>query len=198
MSIDPSGLDALFLWGQNRAEDSPLIGREIRTSKYGFNLFTLSANPPPVFDVRTEKNIVSLLPAVQDLARQHVYQVRQTGADMRIISGTRTFAQQNVLYTQGRTAPGNVATNAKGGFSNHNFGVAYDVGFFDSKGSYVSEGPDYDVAGQIGTSAGLEWGGNWTGIVDRPHFQLTHGLTISQMRNRVESGQSAIPQKAPR
>jgi peptidoglycan L-alanyl-D-glutamate endopeptidase CwlK len=31
--------------------------------------------------------------------------------------------------------------------------------------------PDYDEAGQIGESVGLEWGGRFS-TPDRPHFQL--------------------------
>ena len=35
--------------------------------------------------------------------------------------------------------------------------------------------------GAIGQRFGLEWGGNWTTFVDRPHFQMTFGHTIRQL-----------------
>jgi RHS repeat-associated protein len=79
----------------------------------------------PIFDLRTEGNIATLLPFVQHLARQHVYQVRRIGLDMRIIDGSRTFAEQDALFAQGPSV-----TRARGGESNHNFARAYDVGFF--------------------------------------------------------------------
>ena len=39
---------------------------------------------------------------------------------------------------------------------------------------------------------GLEWGGAWTSIVDEPHIQLKTGLTVAQMRERVENGQGVV------
>ena len=41
--------------------------------------------------------------------------------------GIRTVAQQNALYAQGRTAPGAIVTDAPGGSSAHNFGLAVDL-----------------------------------------------------------------------
>lgn len=38
-------------------------------------------------------------------------------AKIRITQGLRTIAEQDVMYAQGRTAPGKKITNAKGGQS---------------------------------------------------------------------------------
>jgi hypothetical protein len=108
----------------------------IQDAKYGYNLLTMRPNPPPVFDERTERNIATLLPAVQDLDRQHLYQARQAGIDLRITDGTRTNAEQDALYAQGRTVPGPIATKSRGGQSNHNYGVAYDVGVYTNQGKH--------------------------------------------------------------
>src|SRR5205807_1270394 len=97
---------------------------------------------------------------MQQLARAHVDLVRQTGLDMRITDGSRTFAQQDALYAQGRTTPGDIVTYKHGGESSHNFGTAYDVTFFNAP-TPIWEGPEYDVAGRIGIELGLEWGGNF-------------------------------------
>ncbi|MFJ5622021.1 M15 family metallopeptidase [Peribacillus loiseleuriae] len=45
---------------------------------------------------------------------------------VQIPDGYRSIAEQDKLYAQGRTAPGKVVTNAKGGQSNHNYGLAVD------------------------------------------------------------------------
>ena len=66
---------------------------------------------------------------------------------------------------------GQIVTNARGGYSNHNFGLAFDVGVFDG-GRYLGESPLYKVVGALGRSLGLEWGGDWRSIQDEPHFQL--------------------------
>lgn len=131
---------------------------------------------PPEFaiskvDARSEKNIATLLPEVQPIARALVQKAASNGITIKVISGLRTYAEQDALYAKGRTAPGNKVTNARGGYSNHNFGIAFDIGVF-SGSSYLPESPKYKAVGVLGMDLGLEWGGNWKSIVDQPHFQL--------------------------
>lgn len=131
---------------------------------------------PPVPDIapvdqRSEKVIATLLPQVQPLARALVQKAALSGICIKIICGFRTYAEQDALYAQGRTVPGNKVTNAKGGFSNHNFGIAFDIGVFEGN-KYLGDSPKYKAVGVIGTDLGLEWGGNWKTMVDEPHFQL--------------------------
>jgi hypothetical protein len=65
----------------------------------------------------------------------------------------RSFAEQDALYAQGRTKPGKIVTKARGGFSNHNFGVAFDIGVFkggsdpEKAKTFVPESPLYKVIG---------------------------------------------------
>jgi peptidoglycan L-alanyl-D-glutamate endopeptidase CwlK len=117
------------------------------------------------------------------------------GITIKLISGLRTYEEQNALFAKGRTAPGPIVTNARGGFSNHNFGIAFDVGVFRGT-AYVPESPQYKAVGAIGTDLGLEWGGNWTSIKDEPHFQLrprwAAGMRerdmLAELRDRKASG----------
>lgn len=51
------------------------------------------------------------------------------GYEIRMVSGFRSFDEQNALYEKGRTKIGNIVTNAKGGQSMHNYGVAIDYCF---------------------------------------------------------------------
>jgi peptidoglycan L-alanyl-D-glutamate endopeptidase CwlK len=122
-------------------------------------------------DTRSEKVLAGLLPEVRPLARALVQKAAAHGINLRIISGLRTYAEQDALYAQGRTAPGDKVTNARGGYSNHNFGIAFDVGVFEGS-KYLGDSPKYKAAGVLGTELGLEWGGNWKSIVDQPHYQL--------------------------
>jgi len=146
-------------------------------------------------DPRSEKVIATLLPSVQPLARALVQKSAQNGIRIKIISGLRTYAEQDALYAQGRTKPGNVVTNVKGGYSNHNFGIAFDIGIFEGT-KYISESPKYKAVGILGMELGLEWGGNWKTIVDQPHFQLrpawakelSEKQMLAQLRNRVAGG----------
>lgn len=77
-------------------------------------------------DARSEKVISTLLPEVQPMARALVQKSAANGIKIKIISGLRTYEEQDKLYAQGRTAPGDIITKAKGGYSNHNFGIAFD------------------------------------------------------------------------
>nr|WP_315232923.1 M15 family metallopeptidase [uncultured Albidiferax sp.] len=122
-------------------------------------------------DDRSEKTIATLHPQVAPYARSLVQRAEAAGIEIKIIGGTRTYAEQDALFAQGRTKPGKRVTNAKGGESNHNFGIAFDIGVFNGK-AYLGESPSYDVVGALGMDLGLEWGGEWTTIVDKPHFQL--------------------------
>lgn len=122
-------------------------------------------------DSRSEKVIATLLPEVQPIARALIQKSVEMGINIKIISGLRTYEEQDALYAQGRTTLGNIVTNARGGHSNHNFGIAFDVGVFEGN-KYLPESTKYKVVGALGMDLGLEWGGNWKSIVDQPHFQL--------------------------
>lgn len=148
-------------------------------------------------DARIEKTIATLLPDVQPFARSLVHKASANGVTIKILSGLRTYDEQNVLYAQGRTAPGNKVTNAKGGFSNHNFGIAFDVGVFEGA-KYLGDSPKYKAVGVLGMELGLEWGGNWKTMVDQPHYQLrplwavtmAEREMLAELRARKESGKS--------
>lgn len=122
-------------------------------------------------DDRSEKNIVTLHPHVQPFARALIRRAAQQGIEIKVISAMRTFEEQDELYEQGRTRPGKVVTNARGGYSNHNFGIAFDVGVFELD-RYIPESPVYKAVGALGQTLGLEWGGSWRSFSDEPHFQL--------------------------
>ena len=152
-------------------------------------------SPAPVIapvDARSEKVIATLLPEVQPIARALVQKAAQNDICIKIISGFRTYEEQDALYAQGRTAPGKIVTKAKAGYSNHNFGIAFDVGVFEGN-NYLDDSPKYKAAGVLGMDLGLEWGGNWTTISDQPHFELrprwasdmTESEMLASLRTRV-------------
>jgi peptidoglycan LD-endopeptidase CwlK len=140
-------------------------------------------------DERSAKNIATLHPRVQPLATQLIEQAVAAGINAKVIAGTRTYAEQNKIYAQGRTAPGRIVTKARGGQSWHNFGLAFDIGIFSADGkTYYGESPLYKRVGAIGEGLGLEWGGKWK-FNDEPHFQFNPlRLGLAEMRARKDSG----------
>ncbi len=147
-----------------------------------------------MIDQRSAQTIATLLPAVQGHFRAfyeaaNAY-LKLLGYEARFISGTRSYAEQEALYAQGRTKAGPRVTNARPGYSNHNFGVAVDVGLFKA-GKYMPESLKYAEIAPIGEKCGLKWGGRWKSP-DRPHYEFPTGLTLAQMRARVASGVALV------
>jgi D-alanyl-D-alanine carboxypeptidase len=117
---------------------------------------------------------------IADLAAQ--------GTVVEVVQGLRTFAEQDELYAKGRTKPGAIVTQARGGESNHNFGLAVDLCPF------TNDKPDWNapmtVWAAIGTSAaaqGLEWGGQWKKFLDKPHVQLP-AMTVKECARCYQAG----------
>jgi len=107
----------------------------------------------------------------------------------RFTSTLRTFAEQDALYAKGRTAPGGRVTNARGGFSVHNYGMALDIVLIkDGKEAVWDVKTDFDKDGksdwmevvEIFKQYGWEWGGNWK-FYDAPHFQKTFGKSVREL-----------------
>lgn len=145
------------------------------------------------FDARSERNILSLQCDAQVAARRSLKAIRAAGFDARIISGTRTYAEQAALYRQGRFGnPGPIVTKAKAGQSWHNFGLAWDIGIFKSGVYVANDVAPYRAAAPHGKVADVEWGGDWTSFKDFPHYQFgTKGKGISASRTVFETGARA-------
>ncbi len=144
------------------------------------------------FDSRTEMNIYSLHLNAQKTARIFMNTLLAAGLGAKIISGTRTYLEQNELFRKGRYGnPPPIVTNARGGSSNHNFGIAWDIGLFTQSGGYITKAGPYNEAAQIvmsGQIPSLEWVGHWTSFVDPPHYQLATQLTNIEIREKFEKG----------
>lgn len=108
----------------------------------------------------------------------------------------RTFAEQDKLFAQGRTAPGKIVTRAKGGQSYHNYGLAIDIALLvdmDKNGTFETASwntkTDFDGDGKadwievvdVFKRHGWEWGGDWK-FIDAPHFQKTFGKSIVELQ----------------
>ena len=98
--------------------------------------------------------------------------------DFTIIEGLRSIERQKQLYAAGKSKTLN---------SRHITGHAVDLAPWPTNGDFDSDGilniADWDeyypiadamkeAAQDLGVS--LEWGGDWKGFPDGPHFQLSH------------------------
>lgn len=104
------------------------------------------------------------------------------GVVLRIVQGLRTIEEQDALYAQGRTAPGKIVTNAKGSSSYHNYGLAIDIVEIVNGGANWNF--DFAKLLSIAKKYGLEWGGLFKSIVDKPHYQITFGYSTSTLKSK--------------
>lgn len=121
---------------------------------------------------------------------------------IRVVQGLRTIAEQNALYAKGRTAPGQKVTNAKGGSSYHNYGLAIDFAIMhdkDGNGSFEElswdTALDFDRDGIIDwqevvkqfETLGWQWGGTFRTFKDYPHIQKSFGYSVKQLLAKVNA-----------
>lgn len=150
-------------------------------------------------DKITLDRIQLLHPLLRDEARElynEICKALKGRAICRFSHTLRTFKEQDDLYSQGRTRPGKIVTNAKGGDSYHNYGLAIDIVLLvdrDGNGTFESASwetnVDFDGDGiadwqevvQIFKKYGWEWGGEWR-FKDNPHFQKTFGKSITELK----------------
>jgi hypothetical protein len=144
------------------------------------NAVSIDGYVPATWDATTDLRISTLHPRVQSTAARFINRVdSELGIKLRITHGLRSFAEQDALYRQGRSIAGNIVTNLQGGYSYHNYGLAFDVAGI-AKGA-ANYNLDWSSIGNIGVSMGLEWGGNFRSFLDRPHFQMTFGHSIQDL-----------------
>jgi peptidoglycan L-alanyl-D-glutamate endopeptidase CwlK len=170
-----------------------IIGIAIYLTKKKLNKLepTTMDNQNKVWDSVSERNIEKLHPKVRDKAREFINKVeKDLGIKIRATSTLRTYDEQNKLYAQGRTTKGGIVTNAKGGQSNHNFGTALDVvPIVNGQPDWKTTADTWSKIAIIGKGLGFQWGGDWKGLVDKPHFEMQFGNTLAQLRQKYESGQ---------
>lgn len=156
-------------------------------------------------DKKTLERIALLHPKLRDEAfalYEEIVEALSGRAACRFSYTLRTFAEQDALFAQGRTKPGARVTNARGGQSYHNYGLAIDIVLLvdrDGNGTFESAAwdtktdfdgdkkADWQEVVAIFKRYGWEWGGDWK-FVDAPHFQKTLGKSIRDLQQLHKSG----------
>lgn len=156
--------------------------------KLGFTGFPVPKPAEPVGPVAVDPKDLAKLdrvhPTLKRKATALINMAAAEGHTLRVVQGLRTFLEQDALANQphdhkdndgdGRVdeADENV-TGAKGGQSNHNYGLAIDFVFIvDGRPSWDNDSL-YRLIGVWAAACGLGWGGNlWKKRVDMPHVEL--------------------------
>lgn len=129
------------------------------------------------------RDITLLHPKVQAIIPKFLEECKRQGLIVKVTDTLRTKEEQDNLYAQGRTKPGKIVTWVSYPYSNHNWGMAFDICRNDGKGAYYDADGWFKKVGQVGKSFGLTWGGDWKDTPDKPHFELTeYGSTTTLAR----------------
>lgn len=165
--------------GANRLIINGVVGPRTRQQLF---------NPKPLEDYSKRPSslaLSSLNPHVALLAQQFINLCSANGLNITVIEAFRSWDKQDILYAQGRTTVGSIVTNAEGGESYHNWGLAFDCAPVENGRINWNNINAFNIMGDLGQKVGLEWGGNWTSyainLVDLPHFQYTFGLSTEQL-----------------
>lgn len=129
-------------------------------------------------DIVSENKLLLLHPAIRDAAiaaYNEAVQKTPTGVHPFVTETLRSFERSDQLYAQGRTAPGSIVTNSKGGQSYHNYGLALDfVNQINGVPKYAVD-PNWMIVVNVFKSHGFTWGGDFQNFKDTPHLELRPG-----------------------
>lgn len=129
----------------------------------------------------SSRDIKDLHPRLREIFVRFNAAMIKAGVDFILTCTYRNDFDQQKAFDQGRTTPGHVVTNALPGQSKHNYtgsgGIpssrAFDIAIMDhGKIDWSRENPKWKIAGRIGKSLGLTWGGDWKSFSEYPHFEL--------------------------
>ena len=145
----------------------------------------------------TVKRIQTIHPTLADELAEIYLEIRERGVNVRFSQVYRTFEEQDKLFAKGRTAPGRKVTNARGGQSYHNYGMAVDIVLLTPGGGVswdrtldqdLDNVSDWDEIVFVFKHYGWKWGGDWTSFKDYPHFEKTFGFTTSELLAKYQAG----------
>jgi len=127
------------------------------------------------------RDLNDLLDCTRTRCKSFIAACAEAGIDILITSTYRDLESQNALYAQGRTTPGKIVTNAKGGQSYHNYNIAFDfVPIVNGKAMW-NDIALFRKCGTIAKSVGLEWAGDWTKFKELAHCQFTNGYSLKDL-----------------
>ena len=124
------------------------------------------------------RGIDKLHPELQVCVNKFLEECKKQGLNVLVTETLRTLEEQEELYAQGRTKPGNIVTNARGYQSPHAWGVAFDFCRNVKGKEYDNTDGFFDKVGRIAetmfdnTEYDLFWGGDFKSFVDKPHVEM--------------------------
>lgn len=145
----------------------------------------------PIGWFREVPAVTGLHPVVAEKRDRLLELTKAEGINVLISDDYRSSDAQDALYRKGRSDGGAIVTNARGGESYHNYGLAVDFALLTPKGKAIWD-MEYDGNGNgrsdwlevvaIAKRLGFTWGGDWKSFPDYPHLQMDFGYSIRELQ----------------
>ena len=132
---------------------------------------------------RSESKLKGVHGTIRDMTIELIKKAYNQKIYVAVVQGYRSIEEQNALYAQGRTRSGSIVTNARGGYSFHNYGLAIDFCLFnENKQPVWSVNDKWMSVVRMATGIGFSSGAYWSSFKDYPHLEYTFGLSLAQLR----------------
>ena len=142
-----------------------------------------------------QEKIKTLHPEIRNATSSMLTNLKKDNVNVEISLATRTYEEQDRLYSKGRNEKGEiideskVVTYAKGGQSYHNFGLAFDVEVYNENGTknWNKQSEAWQKVINEGKKQGFVAGAEWNDFPDLPHFENSFGNTQSALRYNIQN-----------
>jgi len=142
--------------------------------------------PPAGPEPAKQTSLTGCHPELLKRGTSFIIECARNGLAVRVTEARRSAERQAWLYSIGRTASNPITgsdailTKAPAGKSNHEEGRAFDIapmrasklGTPDYSPTTWYDTPFWPQIAAIGKACGLVWGGDFSTIHDKPHFEL--------------------------
>ena len=133
--------------------------------------------------MNNQEKIKTLHPEIRNATSSMLTNLKKDNVNVEISLATRTYEEQDRLYSKGRNEKGEiideskVVTYAKGGQSYHNFGLAFDVEVYNENGTknWNKQSEAWQKVINEGKKQGFVAGAEWNDFPDLPHFENSFG-----------------------
>jgi len=152
-------------------------------------------------DSQSQRELNTLHPKIRQAAFNawaEAQAAMHSNVQIIVTQGIRSFEESDRLYALGRTIKGDnaspehpmgdIVTNAPGGSSPHNYGLAWDFEMITNGKVDWVVGPIWLQVVAIVKKHGFAWGGDFKSIKDCPHFENWCGYKWRDLRAMHEAG----------
>lgn len=133
-------------------------------------------------DAISQQRLSGVAPELRRRATLMLEELEADGIPVRVTCGLRTMMEQQTDWEQGRSRPGRIITQARPGYSDHQFGMAIDVvpmTLPHGQPDWNDTHPVWATIVATGEKYGLIAGARFLHNPDEPHFQLTGTFPVT-------------------